>query len=107
MSKTSKEKVQRFQNSTLRKFTRSQDEDNQATIEELHEKYNLTAINVRMHRRATKTWNKLRNINRELTERSSLEDDNDLAKDHYWWNRVSPYVNMDEPAAWYSNSVAE
>ena len=100
MAKTNKEKIQQFQNGTLRQYTRRNEEDRELTIEELHDKYKMEAINVRMHRRAQKTWHKLRNINGELVDRSQAEDRTGT-RDHYWWRRISPYINDEDPEPWF------
>ena len=102
MAKTDKEKIQQFQNGTLRQYTRNQVEDTDLTIQDLHDKYNIETINTRMFRRAKKTWDKLRTLNVELTERSLQQDQNEQ-RDHYWWRRISPFVNGEQPEPWYMN----
>ena len=102
MAKTDKEKIQQFQNGTLRQYTRNQVEDTDLTIQDLHDKYNIETINTRMFRRANKTWDKLRTLNVELTERSLQQDQNEQ-RDHYWWRRISPFVNGEQPEPWYMN----
>ena len=99
-SRKNKENIQQFQNGTLRPYTRSQEDDNSLTIQELHDKYKLEAINVHMHRRANKAWDKLRALNEELVERSMIEDQRQT-RDHYWWSRISPYINGVPPEPWY------
>ena len=100
MSKTNKERFQQFQNATITQMTRNWNDNPQPTIEEIHDIYNVEPINTRMHRRAKSTWRKLRGLNPELTNRSEQEDGNEEGKDHYWWNRLSPYANSEDPIPW-------
>ena len=101
MAKTEKERIQLFQNGIIRQYTRNNEDDFDLTIEDLHEKYKIEAINVRMYGRAQKTWNKLRSINEELVERTEATDNENDTRDHYWWRRISPYVNSDAPNPWF------
>ena len=68
---------------------------------ELHDKYKVEAINSRMYRRAQNTWNKLKSINDELIERTEAVDNENDTRDHYWWRRISLYVNSDVPDPWF------
>ena len=57
MSETNKNKFQKFQNKVIRRYINykaEEDEENENTIEDLHEQYKIEPINQRMHRR-TKT----------------------------------------------------
>ena len=49
-SKTNIKKFQQFQNKVIRNATRRNEEDNGLTIQELHQKYKIEAINTRLHR---------------------------------------------------------
>ena len=95
MSRTNKNKWQKFQNRTIRKFIKEEgDED--SSIEELHAKYNLEAINSRMYRRAVATCEKFVDLESELAEKSMEENRNQDQKDHYWWRRMAAYLEEDD-----------
>lgn len=100
-SKTNIKKFQQFQNKVIRNATRRNEEDNGLTIQELHQKYKIEAINTRLHRLTKKIWDKLVLTNEDLTNQSREEDDNDTDRDHSWWKRISPYVNGVEPQPSY------
>ena len=71
---TNKNKWQKFQNRTIRKLIKEEgDED---SIEELHVKYKLEAVNTRMYRRAVATWEKFADLESELAEKSMEENRN-------------------------------
>ena len=73
MSRTNKNKWQEFQNRTIRKLIKEKgDED--STIEELHVKYKLEAVNTRMYRRAVATWEKFADLESEVAEKSMEEN---------------------------------
>ena len=104
MSETNKDKFQKFQNKVIRRYINykaEEDEDNENTIEDLHEQYKIEPINQRMHRRAKITWNKFAQIEPEITTASiELKNDRDR-RDHYWWRRMAPYVEREAPEARY------
>ena len=58
-------------------------------IEEIHQNFKIDAINVRLHTRLTKSWEKFTRIETELAERSATENDDNETKDHYWWRRLA------------------
>ena len=96
-------KMQQFQNRVLRNSTRRNNEDNELTIAELHEKYKIEAINVRLYRLACKVWDKLTITNEDLVMESEEEDDNHpYINDHFWWKRISPYIRNGEPIPQYT-----
>ena len=93
-------KFQRLQNKAIKYAIQNDDED--LSIEEAHIKYKTEAINVRLHRRGKKTWNKLENFEPDLTERSLLESEDNTRKDHYWWARLATSLAVDEPEPIYT-----
>ena len=94
MSRTNENKWQKFQNRTIRKLIKEEgDED---SIEELHVKYKLEAVNTRMYRRAFATWEKFADLESELAEKSMEENRNQDQKDHYWWRRMAAYLEEDD-----------
>ena len=101
MSQTNLNKYQRFQNKVLRKFIKQEDDD-QLDIDQLHEKYKIEVLNVRMMRRAKNTWEKLQNIEPELGDMTA-QMNGDQTTDHYWWRRVGAYVEQEDPEPDYGN----
>ena len=92
--------MQQFQNVSLRAAVKNIPEERHLSSEELHLKYNMETINVRLHRLANRVWDKLANIAPNIVEESSqLTAEN--PQHHYWWNRVDPYVNGPEPEPLY------
>ena len=57
------------------------------TIEDIHEKYNIQAINMRLDTRFRKTWNKMERINKDLYN-DSIRTARQGQRDHYWWPSV-------------------
>ena len=102
MSQTNLSKFQRFQNKVIRKYIKHEDDDSQLDIDQLHEKYKIEALNVRMMRRAKNTWEKLGNIEPELQDMTAQMNGNQTM-DHYWWRRVGAYVDLEDPEPNYSN----
>ena len=96
-SKSSIKTFQQFQNVSLRNATKNNQEDRHLTLEELHIKYRIEPINIRFHRLANRVWDKLSLTAPDLVAESremTLQHPN---QQHYWWKRVDPYVNSDEP----------
>ena len=98
MSKDNKNKMQKFQNNVLRRYI---DHDSTDSIEVLHNKYKVETINVRMHRRAVKTWDSLKEVDAETCARSIEASEDHLIKDHYWWRRIAPYAEGEAPPPEY------
>ena len=96
MSKAQKRARQGFQNRVIRSCTSRLEEDRNSSIEELHHKYKIEAINYRTHRLAEKTWSKLQLEKPDLTEYSEAMDIEER-RDHNWWRRISPTVTADPP----------
>ena len=97
MARTNREGLQRLQNKVLRRFIANRNERNDAS-RDLHQRYNLEAINVRMRNRAKKSWAALEELNEELTA-ESIALNNDGRRDHGWWGRIGRYIaeNDEEP----------
>ena len=92
-------KFQKFQNKILRKYIKgTNDED--LTIEQLHEKYKIEPLNLRMNRRAKNIWTKFERIDQKVAE-ASLELNNSDTADHYWWRRIGKYIGADDPVPRY------
>ena len=88
MSETNKDKFQKFRNKVIRRYINykveeEEDEENENTIEDLHDQYKIEPINQRTYRRAKTTWNKFTLIEPEIT-RASIELNNERENwDHY------------------------
>ena len=100
ISKSNIMKIQRIQNRAI-KFITSNDNEH-LTIQQAHEKYNVTAINVRFHNRGKKTWQKLARTEPDLVQRSTNENENNEFKDHYWWRRIASSIQDEEPDPIYT-----
>ena len=99
MSDSNANEFQKFQNKILRKYIKGTD-DEDLTIEQLHEKYKIEPLNIRMNRRAKNTWTKFERIDQEVAE-ASLELNNLDTVDHYWWRRIGKYIGADDPVPRY------
>ena len=97
MSKTTAKKWQQFQNGVIYDAIKNDPTLHNLSIEDLHGYFNLTPINLRFHRRANRVWDKLSIQNPELYEASNSENAINNPKDHYWWPRIGPYVETEEP----------
>ena len=96
-SKSNKKMLQQYQNVTIRNSIKGSAEDRDKTIEELHEQFNIEAINVRLHKRANSTWERVARVNPALIENSKLESLNRERKDHLYWPRIEPYTSSEQP----------
>ena len=70
------------------------------TIEQLHEKFGLETMNVRLYNRMTKTWNKIQDLNEDLYNITE-EANNEVMRDHNWWPRVGRSYVVDPPEPTY------
>ena len=93
MSKTNMKKYQSFQNRIIRNFI-APPEEKFDPIEELHERYNIEALNTRFQRRGKKTWSRLDEDGEIKMLTQQL--DHDERADHYWWRRVGIWVQEDD-----------
>ena len=73
-------KMQRVQNKALKCAVRGTD-DRDKSIEQLHALFGIDAVNVRLHHRLTKTWNKIQEID-EAIYHATEHANNDNARDH-------------------------
>ena len=99
-SKENKMKMQRIQNRGI-KFINKHGQA-ELNIEEIHQNFKIDAINVRLHTRLTKSWEKFTRIETELAERSTTENDDNETKDHYWWRRLASLVEIEQPEPVYT-----
>ena len=88
MSKTNKDKLQKFQNKVIRGFIHSTSEDEIDSIEDLHNLYGVEPINKRMYRRAVTNWDKFTTIDDDTSTRSLEANRDRTNKDHYWWHHI-------------------
>ena len=93
-------KMQRVQNMALKQAVRDTD-DRYMTIKNIHEKYGVEAINVRLAARLTKTWDKIELNHPDLHQRSTAANNNGL-RDHYWWPRARRKASLDPPEPLYT-----
>ena len=110
MSKTNQSKIQSFQNANITQIHNRQNNNNnrqnnnnnnRQTTEQLHNLYKVDTINTRIHNRATKTWEKIRELYPEIVTRSENINQN-TTPDHYWWPRIAKYVNQQQPQPQYN-----
>ena len=110
MSKTNQSKIQSFQNANITQIHNRQNNNNnrqnnnnnnRQTTEQLHNLYKVDTINTRIHNRATKTWEKIRELYPEIVTRSENINQN-VTPDHYWWPRIAKYVNQQQPQPQYN-----
>ena len=105
-AKSNIRRMQQFQNKVLRNATRRNEADNQLSITDLHKKYKIEAINTRLYKLTRNIWDKLTIINEELVNNSRAENDEPGYQDHYWWRRISPYIENGEPHPDYAQRQA-
>ena len=94
-------KIQRIQNRNIRFIVKGNQEYNDKNLEEIHELLELEPVNVRLHRRLEKLWEKVENQEEELFQTTIMENLVD-APDHLWWRRASSRINEGEPPPIYS-----
>ena len=99
-SRTSHVQLQRVQNVALRAAAKERPSDRRSTNEELHNKYQLETINVRLHNQAQKVWNRLESINPEWTNNTQQIIDQ-TERDHTWWPSVCRFLGRNPPEPIY------
>ena len=99
-SKNNIRKMQVVQNKALRQAVKGTD-DNQLTIKEIHEKYGIEAVNVRLSTRLAKLWQKIERTQPDLHQRTMDANDNGL-RDHAWWPRAGRVAALDPPEPSYT-----
>ena len=99
-SKMNISKMQIVQNMALKQAVRDT-EDRFMTLEDIHEKYEMEAINVRLATRLAELWSKFELTHPELYKKTL--DANDVGlRDHYWWPRVGRVAALDPPEPIYT-----
>ena len=99
-SKNNIRKMQVVQNRALRQAVKGTD-DNHLTIKEIHEKYGIEAVNVRLSTRLAKLWQKIERTQPDLHQRTMDANDNGL-RDHAWWPRAGRVAALDPPEPSYT-----
>ena len=92
-SRSQIKKMQSVQSKALRSAAKERPIDRRSTNEELHHKFNVEALNVRLYNMASKTWTKLETTNPEIMEMTNALDGG-IGRDHYWWPTVSGYLQQ-------------
>ena len=92
--------MQRTQNQNLRLVAKNTD-NRDKTIQQLHEHYNVEAVNVRLHRQANKLWNKFQLKETNVANISLIQNQN-TRRDHNWWPRAAKKLCTDEPEPIYT-----
>ena len=84
MSRTNRSKIQKCQNDIIRRYIHGNvDEDvRNANIDEKHTRYKIEPVNTRMHRRAKKTWERLREVDETICNKSMEANVERNRKDH-------------------------
>ena len=91
--------MQRVQNKNL-KFVAAYTEKGNKTVEELHQHYEVEAIDVRMYKAVNNLWRKMEVKDEELYNKS-MRENNDQFLDHRWWKRTALYLEDGEPEPIY------
>ena len=99
MSRSNKNKIQKCQNNIIRKYIHRgvEEELQDENIRDMHIRYKIEPVNVRMHRRAKKTWERFCDIDEAVSGRSLEANDEAEGRDHFWWRRVAPFVMGEDP----------
>lgn len=95
LSKTNTKRIQQHQNKQIRRAIRASAGDEGLTIEELHNKYKIDAINTRLQNSLKKVYDKLAVLNPGLIRETEALNGEDQP-DHYWWRRLSPRALADD-----------
>ena len=82
--------MQRVQNRALHNAVRDTDDRNKTTVE-LHTQFQMETLNVRLHNRLIKTWNKIQELNEELCNQTELANNNNI-RDHNRWPELDMSV---------------
>ena len=91
-AKSNIKKLQTVQNIAIRSAARERRFINCVTNEELHQRLNINAMNVRLHNMATKTWQKLADINPQLIQKAE-ELRNRVTYEHGWWPTITQFIH--------------
>ena len=96
-SNTNISKMQALQNKAIRGAIKEDENLQELSIEDLHQYFKLEPMNIRLHRLASKAWDRLAVLDEGLVQQSTEENENHNQKDHVWWPRIACYVNSPEP----------
>ena len=99
MSTSNKRSLQSMQNKIIRNFIAPIDEKYDP-IEELHNRYNIEAVNIRMQARAKKTWSKFEQQEPELAAYTRQLNTDDI-NDHRWWRRIGAWIDSQDEEPFY------
>ena len=103
LSKTNMKRMQQYQNKMIRKAARRDQENENLTIGDLHAKFKIEAINVRLQKALKKLYEKMWMQYPEFVRQTeNLNDDG--APDHYWWRRLSPGAVAEDEEPLYNVS---
>ena len=91
--------MQVLQNRALKMAVRGTS-DQQKTIKDLHEQFNIESINTRLYNRLQKAWNKIKEIDPDLYAESE-QTAREGRRDHYWWPSVGKTYNDNPPEPIY------
>ncbi len=97
-SKTQKKKLQIIKNKAL-KFINYNEDDRPLTIEALHHKYDLKPINIKLHNKANRIWETIKETEpdhyNELTQSFNYK--------HTWFPKSSSVINSEPPEPIYTS----
>ena len=93
-------KLQKSQNKALRSCWPGNTIEERVTNIQLHNRFSLETINVRLHSLACRVWTKMEILHNDLTTQSN-DLNNINGDDHRWWPRLSPYIVRGESAPLY------
>ena len=101
ISTTNKKKLQRIQSKQLRRALRENFREHISTNKEIHERFQIEALNVRIYKLAQNEWSKSELIDRELRINTLLCNENRDSRDHTWWPRLGKLLTDQEPEPLY------
>ena len=106
ITKTQMLKLQVVQNNALRWISGRRYPDT-PSVRELHEHYNIEAMNERLHRLAKRTWGRLEeNDDSNYLRVAERDEQINVIRDHYWWPRSLNRALEDPPEPLYTRARA-
>lgn len=99
ISKTALQGMQAIQNKALRRAF-GDTPPYFATIKDLHLATKLEPLNVRLHRLANRSWDRLSVSDPGIVEQSNALNQMN-GRDHFYWRRLSPYIEGEQPRPVY------
>ena len=104
LSHTQQHKLQIVQNRALRWATNTYYPNN-TTLQQLHTRLNIEPLNIRRHKQANRTWNKLHNLQDPLYQNIlHKHETTNPHTNHAWWPRTLPLVQGPEPPPLYTRT---